>query len=176
MLMDTYTGQQFDPMQMQEENIFIEDIAHALSLMCRGGGHIRTFYSVAQHSLNCTKEAKAQGYSKRVQLACLLHDASEAYIADIIRPVKAHLSNYLKIEDQIMACIWKQFDLADLSLEEQKAWKKMDDLLLEQELKHLMPGEENRFIPVLASIPDLRQRNWQDVEQEFIQCFKDLHA
>ena len=158
--MDTYTGQQFDPMQMQEENICIEDIAHALSLMCRGGGHIRTFYSVAQHSLNCTKEAKAQGYSKRVQLACLLHDASEAYIADIIRPVKAHLSNYLKIEDQIMACIWKQFD----------------DLLLEQELKHLMPGEENRFIPVLASIPDLRQRNWQDVEQEFIQCFKDLHA
>ena len=75
-----------------------------------------------------------------------------------------------------MACIWKQFDLADLSLEEQKAWKKMDDLLLEQELKHLMPGKENRFIPVLASIPDLRQRNWQDVEQEFIQCFKDLHA
>ena len=109
-------------------------------------------------------------------MACLLHDASEAYIADIIRPVKAHLSNYLKIEDQIMACIWKQFDLADLSLEEQKAWKKMDDLLLEQELKHLMPGKENRFIPVLASIPDLRQRNWQDVEQEFIQCFKDLHA
>lgn len=52
----------------------------------------------------------------------------------------------------------------------------MDDLLLEQELKHLMPGEENRFIPVLASIPDLRQRNWQDVEQEFIQCFKNLHA
>lgn len=46
MLMDTYTGQQFDPMQMQEENICIEDIAHALSLMCRGGGHIRTFYSV----------------------------------------------------------------------------------------------------------------------------------
>lgn len=40
-------------------------------------------------------------------LACLLHDASEAYISDIIRPVKAHLSNYLEIEEMIMNVIWE---------------------------------------------------------------------
>ena len=103
--MNTYTGIKIDPMNMASSDISIQDIAHALSLTCRGGGHVSYFFSVAQHSINCMNEAKARGWSERLQLACLLHDASEAYISDIIRPVKAHLSNYLEIESSIMNVI-----------------------------------------------------------------------
>ena len=57
--MTTYSGRKFDPMQMTPGEVYIEDIAHALSLLCRGGGQLSFFYSVGQHSLNCAAEAKA---------------------------------------------------------------------------------------------------------------------
>ena len=65
--MTTYSGRKFDPMQMTPGDVYIEDIAHALSLLCRGGGQLTYFYSVGQHSLNCAAEAKARGWSKRQQ-------------------------------------------------------------------------------------------------------------
>ena len=113
--MTTYSGRKFDPMQMTPGDVYIEDIAHALSLLCRGGGQLNYFYSVGQHSLNCAAEAKTRGWSERQQLARLLHDASEAYISDIIRPVKIYLSNYLEIESKIMGTILKHFGLDDLT-------------------------------------------------------------
>ena len=115
--MHTYTGKQINPLAITQEDIEIKDIAHALSLLCRGGGHLKYFYSVAQHSLNCAHEAKARGYSNQVTLACLLHDASEAYISDIIRPVKAYLPQYIEIESNIMDAIFQKYGLAFLSEE-----------------------------------------------------------
>jgi hypothetical protein len=73
----TYTKKLFDPLHPNAERIDIEDIAHALSMLCRANGHFKSFYSVAQHSINCMQEAKARGYSDRIQLACLLHDARD---------------------------------------------------------------------------------------------------
>ena len=73
----------FDPLNVDESLLDIKDIAHALSLMCRGNGHVQYFYSVAQHSLACAKEAKIRGYSKEVILGCLLHDGSEVYLSDV---------------------------------------------------------------------------------------------
>ena len=78
----TYTGKHFDPIQPEPGLFDLTDISHALSLLCRGNGHMKHFYSVAQHSIACAEEAKARGYSARVQLGCLLHDASEAYLGD----------------------------------------------------------------------------------------------
>ena len=138
----TFTGRHFDPMQIRTEDICIEDIAHALSLLCRGGGHLKYFYSVAQHSLNCAAEAKARGWSERLQLACLLHDASEAYLSDIIRPVKANLTGYLEIERRIMEKILEKFNLSDLTEEEQEKWKQINDEIQYYELKTLITGEE----------------------------------
>ena len=129
--MTTYSGRKFDPMQMTPGDVYIEDIAHALSLLCRGGGQLSYFYSVGQHSLNCAAEAKARGWSERQQLACLLHDASEGYISDIIRPVKIYLSNYLEIESKIMGTILTHFGLDDLTEEESCRWKQIDDEILE---------------------------------------------
>jgi len=74
--------------------ICIEDIAHALSLICRGNGQVKTFFSVGQHCINCAREALARGYSRRVAFACLLHDASECYLSDVPRPFKKTLSGY----------------------------------------------------------------------------------
>lgn len=83
----TYTGLKINPLQPQYHQININDIAHALSYICRGNGHTSTFFSVAQHCINCAKEAKERGYSNKIILACLLHDASEAYICDIPKPL-----------------------------------------------------------------------------------------
>lgn len=172
--MNTYTGKKIDPMNMTSEDVSIQDIAHALSLTCRGGGHVSYFFSVAQHSINCMKEAKARGWSERLQLACLLHDASEAYISDIIRPVKVHLSNYLEIEGSIMNVILERFGLADLNEEENAMWKQIDDEMMNFELKNFMKGEEYRIVGNLISVPDKAERQWREVEAEFIECAQTL--
>lgn len=84
----TYTGKHFDPVNPDASLLCIEDIAHALSLLCRGNGHVQTFFSVGQHCIACAKEAQARGLSARLILACLLHDASECYMSDVPRPFK----------------------------------------------------------------------------------------
>ena len=61
--MCTYTGLLVNPMNIQDGDIRTEDIAHALSLLCRGGGHMKQLYTVGQHCLNCTNEAKARGWN-----------------------------------------------------------------------------------------------------------------
>lgn len=71
----TYTGKHFKPTEPDPELFDIADIAHALSLICRGNGHVKTFWSVGEHCICCAKEAKARGLSDRMVLACLLHDA-----------------------------------------------------------------------------------------------------
>lgn len=178
--MNTYSGKKFDPLEMTPDNVFLEDIAHALSLLCRGGGHLKHFYSVGQHSINCAEEARARGWSERMQLACLLHDASEAYISDIIRPVKIHLSNYLEIEGKIMGQIWKRFGLADLSEEENRKWKQIDDDILLYELKELIKGKTEITCRELYSCPDIEEKPWRQVETEFkglVKAFlKDIKA
>lgn len=167
-IMNTYTGKQFDPMQITPDDVCLEDIAHALSLLCRGGGQLLWFYSVGQHSVNCAREAAARGWSRRMVLACLLHDASEAYISDIIRPVKIHLANYLEIESKIMNVILEKFGLEDLNPEENSLWKQIDDEMLDHELKRLLPGEKNRNPAPLKSEPDFSERPVREVETEFL--------
>ena len=93
----TYSKIRFAPLSPREADIKLLDIAHSLSLLCRANGHFPEFFSVAQHCINCEREARARGYSKKVRLACLLHDASEAFISDVTRPVKKNLLEYTAI-------------------------------------------------------------------------------
>ena len=153
-IMNTYTGKRFDPLQMKPEDVDLVDIAHALSLLCRGGGHI-------------------DRWERKLILACLLHDASEAYIADIIRPVKPYLTNYLEIEDQIMSVIWQHFQL-ELTPEEHKKWKQIDDEILDSELKEMFSGEAERIPVPLRSTPDFSERPHGEVEEEFIRIAEEL--
>jgi hypothetical protein len=79
----TFTGRTFYPLDPRVDDVCIEDIAHALSNMCRFCGHVRTFYSVAEH---CVRGA---GHLRgALSLQFLLHDAAEAYIVDLPRPLK----------------------------------------------------------------------------------------
>ena len=87
------------------EDIYISDIAHALSLTCRFGGHCSVFYSVAEHSIIVGKILEDQGADPLTVLAGLLHDAEEAYLPDIPRPIKAVMPDaqdiYTLLQDAI---------------------------------------------------------------------------
>lgn len=100
----TYSGLYMDVFNPTPEMIAIEDIAHALSNLCRFGGHTPYFYSVAQHSVICSKRVHPE-----FQLQALLHDASEAYLLDVPRPIKRKLTNYKQIEDSLMKVIAEKF-------------------------------------------------------------------
>lgn len=172
----TFTKQRFSPLQAEEEHIDIVDIAHALSLLCRANGHIRHFYSVAQHCLNCVMEAKARGLSKELQLACLLHDASEAYISDITRPVKRNLPQYLEFEEVLQQQIFAKFNMEHLKKADHRLVKEIDDALLYYELLALMGEEIFEERPELVSIPDLEQRDFHAVKEAFLKEYERLTA
>lgn len=174
--MTTYTGKRIPALSMKPEDVDILDIAHPLSLMCRGGGQIRFFFSVAQHSINCAYEALARGYSNRVVLATLLHDASEAYISDIIRPVKMHLPVYYEIEDRIMKAILIYAGLGDLSKEEREQVRAVDDDMLTVELNMLFSIPADMEMAKLESSPVLEQKNFEEVEEQFLKLYEEFTA
>jgi hypothetical protein len=125
-----------------DENLIkIKDIAHALSMICRANGHTKIFYSVAQHSIACAKEASQQGLSKEIVLGCLLHDASEAYLSDVTRPIKKELKLYLEVEDRLQNLIWRHFIGRDLSDGEKNKVFEIDDAMLSMEFHQIMPED-----------------------------------
>ena len=88
----TATGKKFWPLDPDPADVDLRDIAHALSLLCRFNGHVPFHYSVAQHSVLCADVAAHHSYAKYpgFVLSVLLHDAHEAYLADVPRPVKPY--------------------------------------------------------------------------------------
>ena len=129
----TFSGALLAPMAPDPATICIEDIAHALSLQCRFGGHVREFYSVAQHSVLVSYLCEPAD-----ALHGLLHDASEAYLADIVRPVK-HLTvmdAYRACEAHMQAVIYRRFGLSAVMPESVET---ADDLLLVTEACELLP-------------------------------------
>ncbi|NLT12831.1 MAG: HD domain-containing protein, partial [Clostridiales bacterium] len=167
----TFTKKHFDPTAPEMELICIEDIAHALSMLTRAGGHFNTFYSVAQHSINCMLEAKAKGCSDKVQLACLLHDASEAYLSDITRPVKAVLDKYLEIEGNMQITIYTKWLLSPLTEDELRQISEVDDTLLYYEFRHFMGEELFDCPPTLSLKPDFDFADFPIIENSFLRMF-----
>lgn len=104
----TYSGVQFFIEDPRIEDIRAEDIAHSLSRQCRYAGHIKDFYSVAQHSV-----IVSQNVPQEIALCGLLHDAAEAYCQDLIRPIKrlAGMERYTEIEHNIEQLIATRFRL-----------------------------------------------------------------
>ena len=172
-VMNTYNKRIFDPWNITCDDIDIIDIAHALSLLCRGCGHVNFFYSVGLHCLNCATEAKARGYSKDLQLACLLHDASEAYISDIIRPVKIHLTQYQQLEDKIISTIYDHFKL-QLSAANKQLIKEIDDQMLANEMPIIFSSCQLETIPKLACTPTIKEMPFKYVEQQYLDTYQLL--
>jgi len=174
----TFKGEEFTPLDPDINQIHIEDIAHSLSLMCRANGHIDYFFSIAQHSINCAVEAKARGFSLRVQLICLLHDASEAYISDLTRPVKFYMAEYRKIEKNLQDIIYTKFLGGPLPEEEFNLMNQIDNDMLACEFDALMKKKKLfSQIPGLSSTPSFEYRNQTEVETEFLKIYYGImHA
>jgi hypothetical protein len=132
----TASGIYMNVFEPTPEMVCIEDIAHALTYQCRFGGHLPTFYSVAHHSLNCSYLID----EPELKLAALLHDASEAYLLDIPRPIKQRLRDYKEIEDGLMRVIANKFGF-EWPLHPEV--KKVDEIMLQLE----WDCAKNRLVP-----------------------------
>ncbi len=142
----TFSGEYVDVLNPNPDFINITDISRSLSKQCRFGGHTQLFYSVAQHCLECSYLVKPEH-----QLAALLHDASEAYLMDIPSPIKHRLTNYKKIEDNLMRTIALKFGFT-YPLSDQV--KNIDKEMLEQEWSNIVikfnPEWRSIHSPVIA--------------------------
>ena len=171
----TYMGHRFDPVNPQMETLDIRDIAHALSLTCRGNGHVKQFFSVGQHCIMCAREASARGYSKRVILACLLHDASEAYMSDVPRPFKELLHEYVELEEKLIDLVYTRFIGSTLTEEEMKLVKKVDDEVLYYDMLELfgIPWGEKVELEIK---PDHSFQLFEEVEEIYLNLFEEISS
>lgn len=161
----TWTGKTFRPLRPDPATVDIRDIAHALSLLCRFNGHCREFYSVAEHSVRVSREVPPQD-----ALAGLLHDAAEAYVSDVPRPVKDQLDGFRDREDELLEVIFEALGVAwplPLSV------KRFDDRLLATELRDLMAPlpEPLPFEPLAETIEPWSA---QHAEALFLARFAEL--
>lgn len=147
----TYTGRQFWPLEPRVEDIDIRDIAHALSMKCRYGGHSKQFYSVAQHSVLVARHASAED-----ALRALLHDAHEAYspFGDVPRPIKqadpALSAAINKVEANLDRAIAAKFDLPWPI--KNKAIDILDARILMDEREHVMAPSPHEWNIVAAPL------------------------
>lgn len=163
----TYLGVWINPLNPDPSLIYIEDIAHALSNSCRFTGHVKKFYSVAQHSVLASNLVRPE-----LALTALLHDASEAYLSDISKPIKRAPEFgdvYVKYEHQLEQTIAEAFGL-DFPWDPEI--KKVDIALLHSEQRDLMPS-------YWAEAPDLLQftiEPWspEDAEVRFLERYAQL--
>lgn len=128
----THSGRRFCPTNPNPEAIVLQDIAHSLSMQCRFTGHCKHFYSVAQHSVLVSYLCDSQD-----ALWGLLHDASEAYLIDVPRPLKrsGKFGAYIEFEKVMQDAICTRFGL---STGEPPSVKKADTIMLATEARDLM--------------------------------------
>lgn len=168
----TYTGKHFFPTDPDQALFRVEDFAHALSLLCRGNGHVKTFWSVAEHCICCAKEAAARGLSDRLVLACLLHDASECYLSDVPRPFKQEMKAYQALEGRMLEMIYSRFLGSPLTEKEKRQVREIDDVMLWYDLKYLLGGEEIGEEPEVHITIDYRVRPFEEVEREYLEIYR----
>ena len=172
----TYSGIHFDPVHPRQEDIRMEDIAHSLSLICRGNGQVKQFFSVGQHCIHCALEALARGYSARIALICLLHDASEGYMSDVPRPFKQYLKDYRLWEDKLLSCIYERFLGSDITEEEQKILKTLDNDLLAYDLHYLLNEPLREPLPKLFHAYSYERERFEETEERYLRLYEQLKA
>lgn len=170
-----HSGRMFDILNPDPERISIEDIATSLAKQCRYNGHCRAFYSVAQHS-----DLVSRLVPERLALAGLLHDAAEAYIGDIVRPLKILLDDKSSglihdIEARVDHAIAVRFGVPVLFKSCRAAIKHADNVALATEKRDLMAPSECEW----ADLPDpsdlmVLPWGWEEARDRFLHRFQEL--
>ena len=170
--METYTGRKFFPTHPSAGDICIEDIVHALSMLCRFGGHCREFYSVAQHS--CLVADMVENVQPDAALAALMHDAEEAYIGDIIRPIKRSVPEISNAGAEIELMIFQVFGIPH-PMPEVVKWA--DNVMLKNEHAQIMHGRNEWPSCDKADGPKVLIMTWspQRAKEEFMKRFRRLY-
>ena len=145
----TFLGNRFWPTEPRIDRIDIEDIAHGLAYQCRFNGQTSAFYSVAQHSIMV-----ASILSPHLHKAALLHDAAEAYLGDIVKPLKHLLPGFADIEAGVTRLIAQAFAV-DFDTDHD-AIKHADMVALATEKRDLMPNstEAWSYLTGIAPLPE----------------------
>jgi uncharacterized protein len=133
----TYTGRQFWPLNPRVDDVCLEDIAHSLSMQCRFNGHCLRFYSVAEHTVRMVGQLRRDGHGTDVLRWALLHDAAEAYLSDVPRPVKRQIPEYGAAESHMRAVICAALGVGP-SRKDCRAVRIADDRMLATEARDIM--------------------------------------
>lgn len=165
--MQTYTGKSFDLRNFTPDDIDMRDISHSLSLQCRFTGHCKRFYSIAQHSFH------ASFFCKEYPLVALLHDAAEAYIGDIGKPLKVtlHSDDLEQLEDNLLRAIFKKYipDYTPTGKLLPPEVKEVDLRMLATEKRDLMNDSEEWFmLKGYEPYPDFTIRNFEPKQMELV--------
>lgn len=158
----TVSGKYVDVFEPDLDTLIIEDIAHALSMQPRYGGHSPVFYSVAQHCIWIVHSMLSMGeYTPAEIYTALMHDASEAYLIDMPKPIKLELPDYNRVEDVLMTWLAKKFKFEYPLPPIVKDW---DRYALEFEWTNI----------VCADVPIRIELSQEEAKKEFLRLFKLL--
>lgn len=157
------------------DSIDILTVAASLSKLCRFGCHVPIFYSVAEHCIHATALAVSEGLVGDALRAVFLHDAAEAYIGDVVKPLKVMLPDYAVVERRMEQAVAKSFGV------DFERWadvvKRFDRMMLKAEKLTLWPDDREEWTG-FAGI-DHRQVKFQfwmpnDAEREFLRFAETL--
>ena len=179
--MSTYSVEKVDILNPDPLSINIEDIAHALSLQCRYNGHCNKFYSVAEHSILAARMFKAR-YGIKFEcdfIYTLMHDAAEAYVGDLISPVKSELLPFIIIETRFLNTIKDRFGFSWMWYNKKRV-KQVDRWMLATEMDQLF--DDGVFCEDILSGddlcgPDIKLKFWKPkkAEKEFLKAFREYY-
>lgn len=160
--MQTFTGKAVFPNgHVTTDDIDIYDIAHSLGMQCRYNGHTKVFYSVAEHCIHMSYVVPAED-----ALWALLHDGTEAYVGDLIRPLKKLMPDYVTIEDRIMVAIVDKFELG--TYEMPASVREADNRIIENERLALMSSPPMEWTCTKdGPLPNVAIQAWTPDEAEF---------
>lgn len=168
---ETYSGTYFYPLDPRPDDVHVTDVAHGLANTCRYAGQCKFFYPVALHSVYVSRELEAE-YGPTVQLYGLFHDAAEAYVTDVPRPIKGELEGYEEIERNILDAVWDRLDVAPPIDEQWQAVMDADERLFRYEADELLSELQPSSVPRRSY--ELSPRSPKEVRETFLARAKAL--
>lgn len=171
----TVSGKRFWAFDPRSEDVEIGDIAHALAMKCRYGGHTKTFFSVAQHSTIVADIVQEWTTDRRLVLTALMHDAAEAYSADVVRPIKVKIPQFKEIENAIETVIADKYGLYYPFPPE---IKHADNMALNTERRDLLTQTDHIWNTHGAGvlIEKIVPLNWKIAKLQFMDHFGRLYG